>query len=88
MKREVIFLQFKKYILAKLIDTIVSNCKIYIYLALDILPFKVLYILYDIKFIHGGLVVECLPPVRKIVGSNPLPGLTKDMKIWYLMPLC
>ena len=28
----------------------------------------------------GGLVVECLPPVRKVVGSNPRPGLTKDIK--------
>ena len=32
------------------------------------------------QFYNGDLVVECLPPVRKVVGSNPRPGQTKDIK--------
>ena len=29
---------------------------------------------------NDGLVVECSPPVHKVVGSNPRPGLIKDIK--------
>ena len=28
----------------------------------------------------GGLVVECSPPVRKVMDSNSRAGLTKDIK--------
>ena len=32
------------------------------------------------RFSDDDIVIECSPPVRKVVGSNPRPGLTKDIK--------
>ena len=33
-----------------------------------------------LTFRDDGLVVVCSPPERKVVGSNPWPGLTKNIK--------